>query len=245
MAIESVQQHAYARGWLRPVALGISVSAHAAAVFWLVQPPAAKSVPASPPPAQVMYVTLPSEPASPPHHAPPRPAISPNPSRPPPPVKSIPIKPVEVGSAAGQKQAQPDTPFVDGLRPNAGLLAQIREPVAGAGGRDGTDALRNWCTTPATTPVGSTAQPAPAKPPRDPDADIVVVDCECLIAMVRPYQLTGEQMAMYLAFVDPRSTTERFLGLAATYRAKHGLAKTRRLMDTFDEMANKLDTCAA
>lgn len=209
MAIESVQQHAYARGWLRPVALGISVSAHAAAVFWLFQPPAAESVPASPP------------------------------------VKSIPIKPVEVGSAAGQKQAQPDTPFVDGLRPNAGLLAQIREPVAGAGGRDGTDALRNWCTTPATTPVGSTAQPAPAKPPRDPDADIVVVDCECLIAMVRPYQLTGEQMAMYLACVDPRSTTKRFLGLAATYRAKHGLAKTRRLMDTFDEMANKLDTCAA
>ena len=127
-----------------------------------------------------------------------------------------------------------------------GIGARSRGILAvSAAGRDGTDALRNWCTTPATTPVGSTAQPAPAKPPRDPDADIVVVDCECLIAMVRPYQLTGEQMAMYLAFVDPRSTTERFLGLAATYRAKHGLAKTRRLMDTFDEMANKLDTCAA
>ncbi|WZB74103.1 hypothetical protein WJ972_24185 [Achromobacter insuavis] len=105
--------------------------------------------------------------------------------------------------------------------------------------------MRNWCTTPAAIPAGSTAQPAPAKPPRDPDADIVVVNCECLIAMVRPYQLTGEQMAMYLVFVDPQSTKERFLGLAATYRAKHGLAKTRRLMDTFGEMADKLDTCAA
>lgn len=80
MTIESVLQYVYARGWLRLVALLVSVSAHAAVVFWLFQPPSSESVPASLPQADVVYVTLPSEPVSLPDKAPPQTALVPKPS---------------------------------------------------------------------------------------------------------------------------------------------------------------------
>lgn len=242
MGIESVRQHAYVGRWLRPAALLVSLAAHAAAVFWVLRSVPAGSVQAPSQPVDVMAVALLAEP---PARVPaaPKPVQAPKAAKSAPPVKPVPFKPVEVGSAAGEQNLVPQTPARDGVLPNAGLLAEIRQPVAGAGGRDGADALRNWCGGP---PVRTTeSAPGPVKrPPVDPDADIVVVDCECLIAMVRPYKLTGEEMALYITLVDPGQGRKRFHGMVATYRSKHGRAKANQLLDTFDEMTAKLDLCS-
>lgn len=238
--MKSVRQHAYVRPWLRPAALLVSLAAHAAAVSWVLRSAATESMQA-PPPAAVMVVDLQVEPPAPEPVAPKR-AKAPRPAEPAPPVAPISFKPVEVGSAAGEKAPTPQTPMREGWLPNAGLQAQIRQPVAGTGGKDGADALRNWCGGP---PTGSAeSAPGPVKrPPVDADADIVVVNCECLVTMVRPYKLNGEQMALYITLVDPGQGRNRFHGMVATYRSKHGRAKTDQLLDTFDEMNGKLDLC--
>lgn len=248
MGMESGQELAYVRGWVRPAALLLAFAAHAAGIFWLMQPAPNERDQMPGPKPEVMMVALQPEP----REASPTPAANPakppkpsKPAKPVAPVKPIPIKPVAVGSAAGKPEADPQVPAIDGIKSNAGLLAEIRTPTAGAGGKDSTDAFRSWCGAPEPSPAGPEGAPAPAKkPPADPDAEIVVVNCECVIAMVRPYKLTGEQMALYLALLDPQQSGKRFQGLVATYRSKHGQAKTASLLGKLGELSAKLDTCA-
>lgn len=241
MGMERVQEHAYVRGWIRPAAMLIALAAHAAGVLWLLQPAPDEQDKAPGSRPEIMMVTLQPEPSDTSAATPEKP---PKPAKPVEPVKPIPIKPVAVGSAAGKPEADAQIPAIEGVKSNTGLLAQIRTPVAGAGGKDSIDAFRAWCTTPApSSPAGPGATPAPVGKPADPDAKIIVVNCECVIALVRPYKLTGEQMALYLSLVDPQQSTKRFRGMVATYRSTHGRGNTAKLMARFDEISAKVDTC--
>lgn len=235
MGSVAVRENGYVGRWLRPAALVFSSAAHTMMLIWDLQPASTEAV--QPPlSADLVMMTFEAE-------LPPPAPVAPNPVKASPAAKPIPLKPVDVGSAAGDRDRAPQPPAQDGWSPDTGLRVEIKPPVLGSGAKDVADALWNWCTAPARQTMESA--PAAVKPTSTVlEADSVVVNCGCLISSVRPYQLTGEQMALFLALIDPGPARKRFQGLVVSYRSKYGQGKTKRLLDTLAELSAKLDLCA-